>query len=225
MSLSTIVAFTISTPGYHELAVECARRIRQFAGIDCLILTSETRENGYALKFELARLAGGRVFMFADADWWMIRHTSLDKFIGMEGAAFVPDPASAHPTFCQNDADVLGFPRGRYCNTGFFVANSADSRVIKAFDDASVLLAQKRAGLHELVQDKTEQSLLCKALHENQLPTQFLSQEWNTYLHAAQFGYISTIPGKPYALHAAGVPLHDKFAKLTKQCTAFESFA
>jgi len=224
MQLTQIIAFTIATPGYFDLSYECARRIRQYAGIDCLILTSENRENGYALKFELARLAGGRVFMFADADWWMIRHTSLDKFIGMEGAAFVPDPASAHPTFCQNDADVLGFPRGRYCNTGFFVANSADFRVIKAFDDASVLLAQKRAGLHELVQDKTEQSFFCKALFENQLPTQFLPQEWNCYLHAAQHGHVDTIPARPYAVHAAGVPLHDKFRVLQQQAAVF-SFA
>lgn len=163
------------------------------------------------------------MFLFMDADAWLIRPVSLDRFIGMDGAAFVPDPASAHPTFCQNDADVFGFPRERYCNTGVFLANSADSRVIKAFDDASVLMAQKRAGLLPRVQDVTEQSCLNAALHRNQLPTQFLPQEWNTYLHAAQQGWIDTIPAKPYAIHAAGVPLMLKHGALKQQCAVFEA--
>lgn len=220
--MSPIIAFTIATPGYFDLAYECARRIRQFAGIDCLILTSEDRQNGYALKFELARLAGGRVFIFADSDYWMIRHMPMDRFIGVDGFCAVPDPAALHPTFCKNDADVFGFPRDRYFNSGFFVANSADSRVIRAFDRASVILAEKRAGLHPLIQDGTEQSCFCKAMHENQLPTQFLPQEFNTYLHAAQHGHVATIPAKPYAIHAAGVPLPDKMRVLQQQCAVFQ---
>lgn len=221
--MTTLLAFTISTPGYHDLAAECAERIRKYANVDCLILTSNDRENGHSLKFDLPKLAGGRVFLFMDADAFLIRPLSLDKFIGMDGAAFVPDPAALHPTFCQNDADVFGFPRERYCNTGVFLANSADSRVIRAFDRAGVILAEKRAGLHPLIQDTTEQSCLNAALHENQLPTQFLPQEFNTYLHAAQYGHVTTIPAKPYCIHAAGVPLAQKHETLRRQCAVFEA--
>ena len=222
--MTELLAFTIATPGYFDLAYTCAERIRKYANVDCLVLTSEDRQNGYALKFELPKLAGGRVFLFMDADAWLIRPVSLDKFIGMDGAAFVPDPAVNFPTFCQNDADVFGFPRERYCNTGVFLANSADSRVIRAFDRAGVILAEKRAGLHPSIQDTTEQSCLNAALHENQLPTQFLPQEWNCYLHAAQHGHVDTIPARPFAIHAAGIPLHDKYRVLKQQTDVF-SFA
>ena len=224
MHVTPIVGFTIATPGYFDLAYECAARIRRYAGIDCLILTSEDRQKGYELKFDLPRLAGSRVFLFMDADAWLIRDVSLDRFIGMEGFAAVPDPAALHPTFCQNDADVLNFPRERYCNTGVFLANSMDSRVIRAFDRATALLAEKRAGLHPLIQDVTEQSVLCKALFDEQLPTQFLPHEMNVYLHAAQYGHVDTIPARPLAVHAAGIPLHDKFRVLQQQAAVF-SFA
>lgn len=59
-------------------------------------------------------------------------------------------------------------------------------------------------------------------MHENQLPTQFLPQEFNTYLHAAQHGHVATIPAKPYAIHAAGVPLPDKMRVLQQQCAVFQ---
>ena len=220
--MSPVISFTISTPGYHELAVECARRIRQCAGIDCLVLTSEDRQNGYALKFELARLAGGRIFIFADADWWMIRHTPIAQFIGEDGFCAVQDPAVHHPTFCQNDADVFGFPRDRYINSGFFVANSADSRVLRAFDRAAVLLMEKQAGLHPDIQDSTEQSCFCKALYDEGLPTRFLPQKWNVYTHAARYGHVDTLPAQPIAIHAAGVPLDQKMHRLGLECATFE---
>ncbi len=223
MQLSSIIGITLATTGYEELAQEAARRFRRHTGCHALILTADGHD-AFDLKFALPRLAGGRVCCFFDADLWFIRDVSLDRFLGMEGAALVPDPAALHPTFCQNDADVLNFPRERYCNTGLMVFNSADSRVIRAFDRASVLMAEKRAGLHAEVQDTTEQSMLNRALHENQLPTQFLPQEFNTYLHAAQYGHVDTIPARPYAVHAAGIALHDKFRVLQQQSAVF-SFA
>lgn len=220
MQLTQIIGITLATTGYEELAQEAARRFRRHTGCHALILTADGRD-AFDLKFALPRLAGGRVCCFFDADLWFIRDVSLDRFIGMEGLAAVPDPAALHPTFCQNDADVLNFPRDRYCNTGLMVFNSADSRVLTAFDRASVLMAEKRAGLHPDVQDTTEQSMLNRALFENQLPTQFLPQDWNSYLHAAQHGHIDTIPARPYAVHAAGVTLHDKFRVLQQQTAVF----
>lgn len=223
MQLTTIIGFTIATTGYEELAQEAARRFRRHTGCHALILTADGHD-AFDLKFTLPRLAGGRVCCFFDADLWFIRDVSLDRFLGMEGAALVPDPAALHPTFCQNDADVLNFPRERYCNTGLMVFNSADSRVIRAFDRASVLMAEKRAGLHELVQDKTEQSLLCKALHENQLPTQFLPPKWNTYYYSIPHNFITGIPVDLVAVHAAGVPLARKKEYLEAQVNAWGLF-
>lgn len=223
MHLTPIIGFTIATTGYESLAQEAARRFRLHTGCHSLILTADGRD-AFDLKFELPRLAGGRVVCFYDADLWFIRDVSLDRFRGMEGLAAVPDPAALHPTFCQNDADVLNFPRERYCNTGLLLFNSADSRVVAAFDRATALLMEKRAGLHPDVQDVTEQSMLNRALHEQQLPTQFLPQEMNVYLHAAQHGHVETIPARPLAVHAAGIALHDKFRVLQQQAAVF-SFA
>lgn len=226
MSLSPVIAYTIATPGYFELAYECARRIRQFAGIECLVLTSEDRQNGYALKFELARLAGGRVFLFADADWWAMRPFSVQEFIGMDGMAMVHDPAATHKSnqFPAIDAAALGFPPARYFNTGFFVANSMDSRVLQAFDRASVLMQEKKAGLHEDVTDTTEQSLFNKALFECQLPTQSLPKKYNCYYYSVPAGFIDAIPADMIAVHAAGVPLDRKAEWLDLQTRAWGVF-
>jgi hypothetical protein len=208
------------------MAYECARRIRQFTGIDCLILTSEDRENGYSLKFELARLAGGRVFIFADADWWAIKPFSVQEFIGLDGMAMVRDPAATHESnqFPATDSVALGFPPSRYSNTGFFVANSQDSRVIQAFDKGHVLMQEKHAGLHPGVRDSTEQSMFNKALFDCQLPTQFLPAKFNTYYYSVPAGLITSIPADMVAVHAAGVPLERKMEWLQIQVKAWEIY-
>lgn len=223
MNLTPIIGFTIASTGYEELAHEAARRFRRYTGCHALILTADGHD-AFDLKFTLPRLAGGRVCCFFDADWWMIRDVSLDSFIGMEGLAAVPDPAAQHPTFCMNDADVLNFPRARYCNTGLMVFNSADSRVLTAFDRAAVLMAEKRAGLHPDVQDTTEQSMLNRALFESQLPTQFLEPKWNTYYYSIPHNFISGIPVDLVAVHAAGVPLARKREYLEAQVKAWGIF-
>lgn len=225
MQLTTIIGITIATTGYEQLAQEAARRFRLFTGCSCIILTADGRD-GYDLKFEIVKIAGGRVVFFFDADWWPIRNFSLNQFIGMEGLAAVPDPAAMHHTnqFPMQDAATLGFPPQRYCNTGVLVFNSADSRVVLAFDRASVLMAEKRAGLHADVLDATEQSLLNLAFHENNLPTQFLPPKWNTYYFAIPTGFIDSIPADMVAIHAAGVPLARKWEYLELQTKAWGVF-
>ncbi len=173
---------------------------------------------------EAIHIAHGRVICLFDADHWMIRQVSLDEFIGLDGLAAVHDPSAMHNTFCRNDADVFGFPRDRYINSGLIFANTSDSRVIRAFDRAAVLMAEKAAGLHPLVRDKTEQSCLNMALHENHLPTRFLPPEWNTYLYAAHYERIDTIPARPIAMHAAGIPADRKMEWLKLQTQAWGFF-
>jgi hypothetical protein len=203
------------------MAHEAAERFRRYTNCHCLILTGDGND-AHALKFAFPLLAGGRVMFFFDSDLFFIRQVPVSQFVGMDGLAAVPDPAALHDTFCRHDAENLVFPPERYVNTGMMIFNSADSRVIQAFDRAGVLMAEKRAGLHPQVEDVTEQSMLNLALHQNQLPTQFLPQEWNCYLHAAQHGHVATIPAKPYCIHAAGVPLAQKHETLKRQCAVFE---
>lgn len=171
---------------------------------------------------EAVRVAHGRVMCLFDADWWMIRHEPIDQFVGMDGLAAVSDPAAMHDTFCKRDAEIIGMQPSRYVNSGLVWANTSDSRVIQAFDRASVLHAEKASGLHPLIEDHTEQSCLCQALHENCLPTRFLPHEWNVYLHAARYGHVDTIPARPIALHAAGIPLDRKMHRLGLECATFE---
>lgn len=225
MQLTPVIGVTIATTGYESLAQEAARRFRFFTGLPCIIITADGRD-GYDLKFEIVKIAGGRVVFFFDADWFMIRPTPLNQFIGMEGLAAVVDPAGTHESnqFPMQDAAALGFPGSRYVNTGCMVFNSADSRVVRAFDRASVLMAEKRAGLHADVTDTTEQSLLCLALFENGLPTQFLPLRWNCYYYSVPAGLITSIPADIVAVHAAGVPLERKMEWLQIQVKAWEIY-
>ena len=222
MSLSPIVGVTTCDPAFEPLAIEAARRFRRFTGCDCIIITSE--KAGFDLMLEAVRVAHGRVMCLFDADWWMICDTPMTEFIGMSGLAAVHDPSTMHNTFCRNDADVFGIPRERYVNTGLVIANTADSRVIRSFDRASVILAEKAAGMHPLIRDKTEQSCLNAALHENCLPSRFLPPEWNTYLYAAHYERIDSIPARPIAMHAAGIPAERKMEWLKLQTQAWGFF-
>jgi len=219
--LTPIIGATIATTGYEAMAHEAAARFRRFSGCHCLILTADGRD-GYGLKMALPQMAAGRVTIFFDADLFFIRQIPVRELVGMDGLAAVADPAARHDTFCRRDAEALGFDPKRYVNTGLMVFNAADSRVQKAFDEASVFLDHKKAGAYTQVEDVTEQSLLNLALHRNQLPTRWLPPEWNTYLHAAQFGHIDSIPARPYCIHAAGIPLDRKYELLKKQCSVFE---
>lgn len=218
--MSPIIGITTCNPAYEALAIEAARRFRHYTGCDCIILTAN--DGGFDLMLEAVRVAHGRVFCLFDADLWFIRHTSLDQFIGMEGLAAVADPAALHDTFCRRDAETIGFLPERYVNTGLIFANSADSRVILAFDRASVMHAEKKAGLWGTIEDHTEQSILNAALHEQGLPTQFLPQAWNVYTHAARYNHVDTLPAQPIAIHAAGVPLDKKMHRLGLECATFE---
>lgn len=225
MDLSTIIGITIATTGYHELAHEAARLFRKHTGCHCLILTADG-DDAYDLKFALPRLADNRVCAFFDADWHMFRDTSMDEFVGMDGLAAVRDPGATHESrhFPMEDAEALGIPCDRYVNTGLLIFNSADWRVQKAFDRASVLMQEKRAGLHTGVYDKTEQSILNRALYEFQMPTRFLDRKWNTYYYSVPAGFIESIPANMVAVHAAGVPLDRKAEWLKLQTQAWGTF-
>lgn len=225
MQLTPVIGVTIATTGYEHLAHEAARRFRFFTGAPCIIITADGRD-AYDLKFEIVKIAGGRVVFYFDSDWHAIRPFSLDQFVGMDGLAAVVDPAALHKSdqFPKQDAAALGFPASRYCNTGLMVFNSADSRVLRAFDRAHVLMAEKRAGLHTEVLDSTEQSMLNRAFHENNLPTQYLPAKWNTYYYAIPAGFIDSIPADMIAVHAAGVPLNRKMEWLDLQTRSWGTF-
>lgn len=225
MQLSNIIGITIATTGYHELAHEAARRFRKHTGCNCLILTADGND-AYDLKFVLPRLCDNRVCVFFDADWHMIRDVSMGEFAGMDGLAAVRDPGATHESrhFPMEDAETLKFPGERYVNTGLLIFNSMDFRVKQAFERASVLMAEKRAGLHPEVHDTTEQSMLNRALFEFHLPTRFLDRKWNTYYYSVPAGFVESIPANMVAVHAAGVPLERKAEWLALQTQAWGVF-
>jgi hypothetical protein len=196
--MTDILGVTISSPGYHEMAQEAARRFRKYSGLDCLILTTE-RDDSYDAKYNLP-LLGSRTLCFFDADLWFCRPFNLAQFGNLNGIAGVPDPTrnSFHGTFCYQDAITLGMPPNQYLNTGFLVINPRHKATQKAFEDAKHLMELKRRGalreaypiltkngtrkrrqppLHIL--DETEQSLLNAALYRNQVQVFPLGDEWN----------------------------------------------
>ena len=219
--ISDILGVTIASPGYFDLANEAAARFRQFSGLDALIITTD-RKDSYDMKYALP-LLGTRTLVFFDADLWFIRPIDLTRFANLNGIAAVQDVTrhSFNGTFCLQDAVSLDMPPDRYVNTGFMVINPRVQAVKAAFNLASVLMAQRRAGEIKTL-DVTEQSLLNAAFYRSSVDMHFLPDEWNFWPHAWKHKFYDRIPMEPYCIHAAGVPLAQKSEFLAKYCSVFQ---
>lgn len=222
--MTDILGITISSPGYHELAIEAARRFRKYSGLDCLIVTTE-RNGSYDAKYNLP-LLGTRTLCFFDADLWFCRPFDLSPYGNLNGIAGVPDPTrnSFHGTFCYQDAVTLGMPPDQYLNTGLMIINPRHKATQQAFADAQHLMALHRCGAlrqaYPLLTrkgkparkqptlkllDETEQSLLNSALHRAGVEIFRLGDEWNYWPQAQRHGFMESVPPKPYCVHAAGI--------------------
>lgn len=219
--ISDIIGITISSPGYHEMAQEAARRFRKYTGCDALILTTERRDS-YDAKYALPFL-GDRTICFFDADLWLIRQTNLAPLSQINGIAAVKDVTrhAENGSFCLQDARLLQFSPEEYCNTGFMVINPLAANVKEAFNLASSLMAKKNAGCFSII-DVTEQSLLNAAFIQSGVEMTYLGNEWNFWPNAWKHGFYQSLPLHPYCIHAAGVLLPNKMQFLKDQCKVWE---
>lgn len=217
---SDILGITISSPGYHEMAQEAARRFRKYTRCDTLILSTD-REDSYDAKLTLPFL-GDRTVCFFDSDLWFIRRVNLEPFRQINGLAAVKDASRFCSTsFCLGDADTLGFDPDRYINTGLMIFRGGNSAIQSAFNLASVLISQRSSG-SLVTEDKTEQSLLNAGIHRSGIELTFLGDEWNFWPRAWHRGFIGTLPTRPYCIHAADVSLSQKTQFLKDHCKVWE---
>lgn len=219
--ISDIIGVTISSPGYHELAHEAARRFRKYTGCDALILTTDRRDS-YDAKMALPFL-GDRTICFFDADLWFVRKVDLEPFRQIHGIAAVKEASryDGATSFCFNDAASLGFDNESYINTGLMIFRGGNQAIQSAFNLASSLIAERASG-SLVTEDKTEQSLLNAGIHRSNIDLSFLGDEWNFWPHAWQRGWMDKLPVYPYCIHAAGVDLAAKTQFLKDHCKVWE---
>lgn len=218
--ISDILGATIASPGYFELANEAARRFRKYTGCECIVLTTD-RESSYDNKLALPNL-GDRTICFFDADLWFVRQVDLEPFRQIEGVAGVVEAGRFLPkSFCVNDCASLGIPIEGYINAGLMIINPRTPSVKAAFNTASNILAQAKAGVVK-IEDYGEQSALNAAFVRELCPVQYLGDEWNFWPKAWAWGCYKSLPLHPYCIHAAGVLLPNKMQFLKDQCKVWE---
>ncbi len=218
--MTSVLGVTIASHGYFEMAHRAAASFRRYSGCDCLILETD-RKDSYDMKYSLPHLKG-RTLCYFDADMEWIRSFDLEKFRQVEGVAAVRDVTrhAINGSFCLQDATSLGFPPERYCNTGLMIINPRNPLVVKAFDHAAFMMAERRAGVLTTL-DTTEQSILNAAWNQVGMPLMFLPDEWNFWPWGWVNGFYDSLPLKPLNVHAAGVPLHLKAEYIAKQCAVW----
>jgi len=218
--ISDILGITLASPGYFELAHEAARRFRKYTGCDCLVITTD-RPDSYDAKLALPNL-GDRTLCFFDADLWFIRQVDLEPFRQINGVAAVREVGRHLPhSFCIHDCSVLDAPMDRHVNAGLMIINPRVQPVKSAFEIASQILADSKAGVN-ILKDYGEQSALNAGFHRAGVEMTFLDDAWNFWPKAWTWGCYDALPVKPFAIHAAGVKLHEKAQFLKDQCKVWE---
>lgn len=216
-----MIACTIATPNYSDLANREAEWFRKNSGLDTIVMHINREEDGYAKKLELPSLFPGQTVVFWDADYRLCRPTDFREFAVRREFFGVFDGGVHCPeVFLHKDTGVLGMQGDLYINTGFWIANFARQDHINAFAIARQLMAEKSNGLHQGVRDRTEQSMLNAGLQRAGVEIQHLHPRYNFYLYGFDRGFTPSIPSRIIGLHAAGVVgAERKMAALDAQYT------
>lgn len=198
-----MIALTIATPDYLDLATKNAGWFHRHSGLD--VLVHLTSRDGFAAKLELEKLVHGPVVFF-DADYRLLRDSreffstvDTNEFHGVhETVASNGKPAH----FPYSDSRAVGMPPENYINTGFFICNTR--RHGHVFQRARQLMAEKQNGLWAGIADTTEQSILNLALHREGIVPVMLPTKWNFFQWAHTSGCCD-FPRRVIGFHAAGV--------------------
>ena len=212
-----MIAVTIATPDYADLAHEQAGHFQAHSGLEVVILRV-SKADGYAKKLELHRLFKGRTVVFFDSDYRLIRKVNLGEFNGRDEFFAAIDPGIFDKTqWPYLDSAALDMDRNAYFNSGFWIANFNRASHVAAFDCARQLYAEKRNGLWSAVEDIGEQSFLNYGIQRQQVALEQLHPRWNFFIHSWRLGNIPEIPTNINGLHAAGEPLVKKKMMLDAQ--------
>ncbi|MDB6137530.1 MAG: hypothetical protein JWO94_602 [Verrucomicrobiaceae bacterium] len=194
-------AVTIISPGFEQMGEEAARRVRTYAGVEVDVLRCDV-EAAHRMKLQAFADAAHKGWRWwFDADWWLLRHCgpAFQHTLG-PWVAGTPIPVDK----ARMEAPEYGFdPRCRV-TTGFVAFDPALPRWDRALKLALELQAARGTGRDEI--------FFNAALHHFQVPVRMLDSGWNWCFQAASlYGYA---PSVVHAVHAAGVPMMEKAARL-----------
>jgi hypothetical protein len=200
-----MIAITVCTPDYADMAHENAEWFRQNSGLDVMVVT--VSGDGFAAKLEIPRFYKGRGIFF-DADYRLIRKVDVSKVIATTDMHGVVEPCAKYGgvgCFPYDDCLITGMKPRQYWNTGLFSFDTSRADQVETFHAARQMLEEKRNGAIRGISDTTEQSIFNLAMIQRGLPRVALPPEWNFYTMSYQRGWLKKWPREPIGIHAAGV--------------------
>ncbi|CAB4167654.1 Glycosyl transferase, family 8 [uncultured Caudovirales phage] len=200
-----MIAVTIATPDYANLANEQAFHFRKNSGLKTTVMLIGDGQDGYAAKLDLPNVFRSTRVVFFDADYRLLRPVSFDEFDDSEAIYGVHDGAAYDiHAFPNPDCKNLGIPKPKYINTGFFIINFNNWRHRKAFSIASQLLEDRKNGTLK-IDDVTEQSMLNAGIIRSGSKLIHMHPRWNFYPYSFHHGSIPEVPSNVIGVHAAGI--------------------
>jgi hypothetical protein len=201
-----MIAVTIATPDYADMASENAEWFRKNSGLETFVMHINERD-GYHAKVDLTKYFTGRIIFF-DADYRLIRDVrgEISKVLGGGFCGVIETCAEfgGKGTFPFDDCLSTGMNPRSHINTGLFSFDTRNQHHASIMIRARQLLAEKSNGLWKNITDVTDQSLFNLAIHQSGISLNILPIEWNFFTMAFQRGW-ADFPRKPIGIHAAGV--------------------
>ncbi len=216
-----MIAVTVVTPSYRHLEKETVRRIKQFTGLEVLVIRCADKD-GFMKKLELERECGKQRILFCDVDFWWLKPVDVTKWCANSWMA-VNDSATMNPwAFPHTDCEAFGMDKLRYFNSGMFTANLALAEHRQVFQLARKLRKQVVSGKLKMPTDKTDQVYLNLAAQQLNVNTSLLPAGYNFYMKSVVWGQLPFIPRNIVGLHAAGEVIGRKLSSLRAQAKVFE---
>jgi hypothetical protein len=205
-----MIAVTVATPDYADMAHENAMWFKRNSGIDTMVVhvSASTLREGFETKLSLDKLTAGKIVFF-DSDYRLIKDVRGwiqgwdigNKIIG------VHEPSASKGDdkfFSFLDPRTLGIPIKTHINTGFFACDTSKPIIKRVFSDARQIFHEKTNGLWNKITDQTDQTILNLAIHRNGARVKLADSAWNWFYYAFREGWCD-FPREVIGLHAAGV--------------------
>jgi lipopolysaccharide biosynthesis glycosyltransferase len=210
-----MIGATLITPAYAEIGLEAVKRFKRHTGIDVVILWRDDGPDAFAAKLDIPLTIRDQTVVFFDSDWWMIRDCDLSEFQNRHEFFAVPDLGIHDPSaFCSPDSKTLNIDQSFYFNSGFWIANFRYPSQGLAFAKARQLYQDHRNGVIKGIYDFGEQSVLNAGIQRAECDISFLESNYNFIHWFYKNGVQKMIPWGVFAIHAAGIPKHEKIAHL-----------
>lgn len=215
------IAVTITSPRYQHLTDEAVRRFQKHSGLDVVVLWSG-QEPAFAAKLNLDLLVAPVPIVFFDVDLWLLRPFDFRSLAKSGRFCAVPDPGAWNPlAFPHTDCESNDWNKETYFNSGLFACDLSKPEIRRVFEDARRKLDACHHKTAPAPADWTDQFFLNWGLQQQPALFKRLPFALNFYKRAVDWGSYPHIPREIIGLHAAGVPVEEKLAKLRRESEVF----